>query len=167
MATAGDPVYASDVENLEDATTDKPIGRIAASGTQALADDTQVAIQFSGADDIDTHGQHNPASSNTRVTPNVEGYYRFYGTAFFNEQATPVSIDANFRKNGATNMAPSGRMPGSATVASTCSTTVLVSMNGSTDYMELMARQNSAGADLTQQSAQFSSVVEWEYVRPL
>jgi hypothetical protein len=164
---AGDPAYASTAIGMWRASAGKPIGRIVATGTQTLNDDTLTAIAFSAADEIDTHGWHDPTTNNTRITPNVEGYIRFFGTVFFNEQTTPVSIDANWRKNGSTAMAPAGRMPGSSTIASTCSATVVVSMNGTTDYMELMGRQNSAGNDTTHQSAQFSSVVEWEFVRPL
>jgi hypothetical protein len=158
---------ADDINTDVDALAKPPVGRIVAgSGTQALADDTQVAIQFPSADDIDTADQHNPASNNTRITPNVAGYYRFYGTTFFSDQVTPVYLDINFRKNGSTHLAPGARSPGSTQVSS-LAITALVSMNGSTDYIEMMARQNSAGADSTQQSAQFSSVIEWEYVREL
>jgi hypothetical protein len=144
----------------------KPLGRIVASGSQVLADNTQVAITFSGTDDIDTHGQHNPASNNTRVTPNVAGYYRFSGTVFFAAQTTPVISDAGFRLNGTTNIAAAGRfVPGSGNGFS-LSSTVMQLMNGTTDYVELMARQDSAGADDTNQSSQFSSVMEWEYLGP-
>lgn len=157
----GDIIYAADLNTLLNA----PIGRIVASGTQVLADNTQVAVQFSGTDDIDTHGFHNPASNNTRITPTVAGYYRFTGMAFFEGQTTPGTIDASFRLNGSTNLAPAWRGPGS-TLSMSGPTTVLQLMNGSTDYVELMARQDSAGADNTNQSSQFSSVVEWELVRP-
>jgi hypothetical protein len=143
-----------------------PLGRIVASGTQALADNTATAVQFSAADEIDTHGQHSPSVNNTRVTPNVAGYYRFDGTAFFNEQATPNNIQTYFRKNGVTNLPPGGRMPGSSTTASSLSTTVIQDMNGSTDYVELMALQDSAGADTTHSSVQLTSVVQWQYLGP-
>lgn len=157
---------AEDVDADVNTIVNKPIGRITVTGTQALADNTQVAIQFP-TDDIDTHNQHDPAVNNTRVTPNVAGYYRFDGAIFFNEQTTPASIDANFRKNGVTNLPSGGRMPGSATIASAIFLTLVVAMNGSSDYIEAMGRQDSAGADTTHQSAQFSSFMQWEYLRPL
>ena len=143
----------------------KPIGRIVADSTQTMADDTQVAIAFAAADEIDTHGQHNPSSNNTRVTPNVAGYYRFTGTVFFIALTSGQTIDATFRKNGTTSLPASGRKQG-ATVQESVHTTVIVSMNGSTDYMELTGRQNSAGSSTTNQSLQFSSVMEWEYIGP-
>jgi hypothetical protein len=163
---AGDPAYVSTAIGIWRASAGKPIGRIVASGTTALADNTQVAVPFSAADVIDTHGQHDPTTNNTRVTPNVEGYYRFDGTAFIDGLSTGVSFDASFRLNGSTNLAPGGRQIGSAQVTSV-STTVIQSMNGSTDHVELMARQDSAGADATAQSVQFSSVIQWEFLRPL
>lgn len=144
----------------------KPIGRMVATGNQTLADNTQVAIQFSAADDIDTHGQHNPASNNTRVTPNVPGYYRFYGVGFFNEQASPNVLDVNFRLNGSTNLAGGTRHPGNASHAMGLVAQVTVLMNGTTDYIEFYMRQDSGGSDTTHQSSQFSSVVEWEYLGP-
>jgi hypothetical protein len=161
MPAAGDPVYTSDITDI----TGRPVGRIVASGTQALADNTQVAIEFSGGDTYDTSGAHSPSTNNTRVTPTVEGYYRFYGTVFFAAQSTPVVSDVCFRLNGTTNLAPGNRSVPS-TQAFSLSCTTLRNMNGTTDYVELMARQDSAGADDTNQSSQFSSVLEWEYLRP-
>lgn len=143
----------------------KPVGRIVASGTQTLADNTLVAITFTGTDDIDTHAQHNPASNPTRITPNVAGYYRFHGTVWFEGQTTPASLDANWRLNGSSNLAPAGGSPGTTSVTALY-TTVVQLMNGTTDYVELMARQNSAGSDNTFQTSQLSSAAEWEYVGP-
>jgi hypothetical protein len=41
-------------------------------------------------------------------------------------------------------------------------------MNGTTDYVELMATYDAAaGTDVTNQSSQYSSVIEWRRVRAL
>jgi hypothetical protein len=147
-----------------------PLGRIVATGTQSLADNTQTAIAFSDTDDIDTHNFHNPASNNTRVTPTVAGYYRFYGSFWAASMTSPTSIDVNFRKNGSTNLAPGPRRAGGGAaswISSSIECSCLVSMNGTTDYIELVGRQDSSGAVNTAQSLQFSSVIEWEYKRPL
>lgn len=144
----------------------KPVGRIVASSTQALADNTQVAITFTGTDEIDTHAQHNPAVNPTRVTPNVAGIYKFYGVVFFNEQASPNVLDANIRLNGSTNLAGGSRLPGNATHAMGMPAQATIAMNGTTDYVELIGRQDSGGADTTHQSAQFVSMLEWEYLGP-
>lgn len=162
----GQRLTATLLQQLADYTVNRPIGRIVASGTTALADNTQVAVPFSGTDDIDTAGIHNPSSNNTRVTPTTAGYYRFIGTGFFEAQTTPVVSDVNIRKNGSTNLPPAGRYPG-ATQAFSLPAQVEVEMNGTTDYVELVVRQDSAGADNTNQSVQFSSVLEWEFLRPV
>lgn len=152
----------TDVGTLEG----KHCGRIVQNALQNLNDNTVNMIIFAGADDFDYGSAHNPASNNTRVTPTKAGIYRFVGTVFFSDLASGVSFDVNFRKNGTTAIAPGGRLIGSAQVTSVACQ-CLQAMNGSTDYMELAARQDSAGADSTQVSSQFTSVMEWEWIRPL
>lgn len=162
----GQRLTAALLQQLADYTVNRPVGYIVASGAQALADNTQVAIQFSGTDDIDTDGFHNPSSNNTRITPNVAGYYSFTVFGFFQAQATPVISDVSVRKNGSTHFAPAGRYPGS-TQAFSLPSVVYMEMNGTTDYIELMMLQDSAGADNTNQSVQYSSVIMWELLRPV
>lgn len=162
---AGDPIFWEDVQEARDASADKPLVRLVQTAAQALADATQVAVTFT-SEEIDTHGFHDSGTNTSRITPTVAGYYRFSGTAFFEAQSTPVVSDVNIRKNGATNIAPAGRYLGAGqTFALAC--TAIVSMNGTTDYVELVARQDSVGADNTNVSLQFSSVFECEYLRPL
>ena len=162
----GQRLTAALLQELADYTVNRPIGRIVASGTQALADNTETAVQFSGTDDIDTDGQHNPSSNNTRITPNVAGYYEFEVVGFFQAQATPVVSNVSVRLNGSTFLAPAGRYPGS-TQAFSFPSKVYQEMNGTTDYIELMMLQDSAGADNTNQSVQFSSVIQWQLLRPV
>lgn len=162
---AGQIVLDTDLAAIVAGTTDKPIGRLVASGTQALADNTRTSITFT-AEEIDTDGFHSTSVNTSRITPTKAGYYRFYGTVFFEAQTTPSISDCNFRKNGTTSLAPAGRAQG-YTQAFSLSTTCVQDFNGTTDYIELQALQDSAGADNTNQSVQFSSVVEWEFVRDL
>lgn len=153
----------------------KPVGRIVANSTQSLADNTITAIAFAGTDDIDTHAQHDPSSNNTRVTPNVAGYYRFKGTVMFASRDDYNDVNSWIRKNGGTNLAPAFRLPyatdsGNAlfpgVISAPCE--VIQSMNGTTDYIELVAQQNNAAnvSSNTNQSNQFSSTLEWEYLGP-
>lgn len=162
---AGQIADDGDFTTIAESSSQRPIGRLVASGTQALADNTQVAIQYS-TEDWDTHGFHSTVTNNSRVTPNVSGYYRVWVTTFFDLQTTPVVSDTNVRKNGSSNLAPASRGVGQ-TVAFSQDCTVEVEMNGTTDYFEHVARQDSAGADSTNQSSQFSSVMEWAKTRDL
>lgn len=164
------------------AVAEPTLCRAVASGTQTLADNTQTAIQFAGSDDIDTHGIHDAVTNNTRFTPTVPGYYRFDGTFFMSSLVNGTTIDCNFRKNGSTNLPPADRKGGAAghtvTTSGTpstiggsnafgISTWATVEMNGTTDYVEFMGRHDSSGSDDTNQSSQFSSVVEVRMERPL
>lgn len=165
---AGGRINASTINDIIRGTLNKPAGRLVATSTQALADNTQVAILFgSGSTVFDTHAFHSESSNTSRVTPNVAGVYRISGTGFFATQATPNISDVCIRKNGSTNQAAAWRYAASSTQAVSGITQIEIEMNGSTDYFELVMRQDSAGADDTNQSSQFSSALEWEYVRSL
>jgi len=156
---------ATDINNDVAAIAAKPIGRLVASGTQSIPDNVATALMFT-TEDIDTHGFHDTTTNTSRVTPNVPGYYRFYGCYFSGAITTPSTRAAYFRKNGTTAIAPGPRDVG-YTISSSKECTALIAMNGTTDYIELMGLQDSAGAVVTNQSVQFSSTLEWEYVRPL
>jgi hypothetical protein len=164
-AIAGGIVQAADITSLAALTTAKPLVRLTASGTQSLADNTATAIAFT-VEDFDTHGFHDTATNNSRITPSVAGYYRATGGAAFEAQATPVVSQAYIRKNGSSGMATAGRTaPG--TQAFTLITSVIVSLNGSTDYVELVMQQDSAGADNTNQSSFLTCSLELEFLRSL
>lgn len=155
----------ADVTALETSIFEKPVGRLVASSSQALPDNTATAVLFA-TEEYDTDNFHSTSSNTARVTPTIAGYYRFTGTVFFEAQSSPVSTTAHIRFNGSTNLAPAPRgVP--ASLAHNRSVTVMIAMNGSTDYIELVATQDSAGADNTNVSSQFSSVLEWEFVRSL
>lgn len=157
------------VESIDDRVSDLegiPIGRIVASGTVALASTSTVTIPFSGTDDIDTHGQHDPVTNNTRVTPNKAGYYRFRGTAWFAGQTTAVLSTVFFRKNGSSILAPAGRGK-VENLAHSQVTEVIQAMNGTTDYIEMQVIQQSSGSINTNQSSQYSSALEWQFLRDL
>ena len=165
---SGAPILASTINDIIRGTLNRPTGRMVASAAQALADNTQVAILFA-AEDFDSANFHSTSSNTSRVTPSKAGQYRFTATGFFEAQtATTVVSDVNIRFNGATNLAPGARVgvpPAGQAFSLSC--TVLIEMNGTTDYIELIMRQDSAGADNTNQSIQVSSALEWEYVREL
>jgi hypothetical protein len=162
---AGQIANEDDLAAIVDGSIEKPIGRLVASGTQTLTDNTQVAITFT-AEDFDTHLFHSTSSNTSRVTPTVPGYYRFLGTVFYGTETTPVVADASIRFNGSTNLAHADRkVPTTVQFSLRCS--ALIAMNGTTDYIELMGRQDSSGNISTNQSLQFSSCLEWEFIRGL
>jgi hypothetical protein len=166
---AGQLIEDADWDSIEQSSSERPIGRLVASSSQALADNTQVAVTWA-SEEIDTHNFHSTSVNTSRVTPTVPGVYEVRGTGFFEAQATPNPTggsDVTIRKNGSTMIPPAWRFVPPATFAFSGMTTVLVEMNGSTDYFELMLRQDSAGADNTNSSVQYTSVLEWKKVRDL
>jgi hypothetical protein len=169
-AVAGGITKATDVTDLEDLTVGKPLVRLVATTTQSMPDAVQTPLAFV-SEDIDTHGFHDPATNNSRITPTIAGYYRFWGSYWSATLTSPATIDANIRKNGTINLAPGPRRAsggvGTWVQSSIEVPPVTVAMNGTTDYAELVGRQDSGGASTTNQSSQFSSVFEGEFVRPL
>lgn len=177
---AGDPILASTINDLIKYGPNKPACRLIAAGAQTLTDNTSTALVFSGTDSIDTHGVHNPAGANTRMTPNIAGYYTFRGTFFMSSLVNGTTISLAVRKNGSSVLPPGGRLGGAAGHAVTTSGSpstigaaqaysvsviVMTDMNGTTDYVELMALQDSNGSDDTNASAQFISVFEMNFER--
>lgn len=177
MATVevGDPVTA-DLLNL---LLNPPVCKLVAQSAQSMADATAAALVFgAGSEEIDTHSFHDETTNNTRITPTVAGVYWFDGE-FFIAQMTQTgsaasALDFNFRKNGSTTITPGSRHsigiitanPTSYTwPAHSQNTGTYIECNGTTDYVEMMGRQDSNGAVNTNLSSQFSSVFQCHFVR--
>lgn len=165
---AGDIIFADDINEIDDGTLNKPIGRLVAASTQSIPNGlAATAITFS-AEEIDTDGFHDNSTNNTRVTPSVPGYYRFSGTVFMGSSMAGVTnAQSHIRKNGTTPLAPASRTPGQTAFSTNFSSTCIQQMNGTTDYVELIMMHNATAAALTSQSGQLSSVLEWEFLRGL
>lgn len=162
-ALGGAVILASDIN----AFLNRPMCRLVATSSQALPDVAATPIQFgAGSEEVDTHGFHSESVNNTRITPTVAGYYRFGGVVFFEAQSSPVVSSATLRLNGATALASAGRLPGASQAFSLPAVAEPILMNGVTDYMELLGTQDSAGADNTNQSSQFSSSFWCTFLRP-
>lgn len=169
----GDDVLAAQINQL----LLKPLVRLVATSTQSIAHNTAVAIQFgTSSEEIDTHNWHDVSTNNTRIIPNIPGYYRARGAVAFGSRNDYTHVNCWIRKGGATNMAAawrSGYSTSSGTLVAAIwivTTEVIVSCDGtSADYIELVAQhQNGASAaQITNQSGQFSSVLEMEFLRPL
>jgi len=165
MVSPGAKTYADDINDIREATVERPLGRMVQTVAQSIPDNTLTALTWT-TEDIDTHGFHDTVTNNTRITPNVEGYYEFSFTYYSALQTTPADMDVCARKNGSGTIASGTRTPGAA-VATGVSGTTIVSMNGTTDYIEILALQNSSGAVNTNVSSRFSSHVTWKFLRPL
>jgi hypothetical protein len=147
-----------------------PVGRARQVTIQSgITDSTVFAVTFD-AEDYDSHTQHDIVTNNSRVTPNLAGYYQFSGVVCFAGQTDYVGLDALFRLNGSTSIPGTNRVgaPGSNTTVS-LPLSVTWPMNGSTDYMELCGRVDRTGnaTSGTTVSSFLASALEWKWIRPL
>jgi hypothetical protein len=165
----------TDVQAL--ASADFPVVKLVQTVAQTLPHNTGTAITFT-TETIDTNGSFNTGGSTTRVTPTKAGIYRLRGSISMASSTTYTVVQAYFRLNGSTAIAPGGRLGGLAMqtapasgpsgVTGTVFTECLAALNGTTDYIELLGQQANTGtsAQNTNVSSPNSSVLELEYVRP-
>lgn len=166
---AGQIMTQADIDSLRRTADLKPACRLIASAAQSIPDTTNTALLF-GAEDIDTHNFHSTSVNTSRITPTVAGIYKFTGMAYMITGNTDyTSCSAFIRLNGVTNLAPAGREGNVVTslARSIEITQVLVAMNGTTDYAELVVLQTNTAvaARQTNQSGQFNSTFECEFIR--
>lgn len=88
--------------------------------------------------------------TNYRFTPNVAGYYQFTYVGQFQGASSSTFVMLSILKNGSTgSIAPyhqGVRTPNSTAANMVYGTTVLLYANGTTDYFEIYAQQNSGGS---------------------
>jgi|SRR6188508_307647 len=165
MVATGDEIRASDFTALEDLTIRRPRCRVVQSTIQSIPDNTATAITFTTEDD-DPLGFHDTVTNTTRITPTIAGWYRCTGTYFSATLAasTPGLHAVFFRKNGATSIPPGKRSLNQSIVVSPgVSCTTQIQFNGTTDYIELMALQDSTGAVNTAVSAYIACAIDCVY----
>jgi hypothetical protein len=156
---AGDPILAADYALIKLATIQRPIFRMVNAVSQALASGG-TPINFA-TEVFDTTNVHNTGSNTSRVTPTNAGYWRFAAGAYM---ALNANINAAWiRLNGVTALASGQREStpvGSNARGLLCD--VIQFMNGTTDYVELIA---DPGAVInSNQSQQFSCWLEGYYL---
>lgn len=169
----GQRVTATLLQALADATVNRPSIRLIQQAGQALASGTATAITFAaGSHDAvvgDSSLWHDVAVNNTRVTPTKAGYYTVKGTVSMAVGATNYTqLAASVGYNG-TRIPPQNITRPSASTAAFSNYTELsnVAINGTTDYFELYGTQTSGGSNNTNAAANFQSVLEVIFDRPL
>jgi hypothetical protein len=140
--TAGDVLQASDLNAFSNVT--QLFGANATLPTATLRYWPFAASEV----DIDVSDWHNPTTNNSRVTPDVAGWYRVTGSAVLEDASvtTGTRLFVGIYKNRASPSAFSNSVyapnyPG-------VTVTGLIEMNGTTDYLEVGVFQ-TAGADRT------------------
>lgn len=149
----------ADITTLQGKTTGKPLC-ILRKSTVTSVDNAGENLVWD-TEDVDSAGIHSTVSNTGRITPNVAGWYRITATVHWASNATGRRATA-ILVNGAN--ARYGQIaPGSS--AGTISTTVTRTLqaNGTTDYFEVFAYQDSGGALNTADTV--GTVFEAEFVR--
>jgi hypothetical protein len=132
------------------------------STNQTLADSTETAIAFD-AESFDTSTVHDNATNNSRFVLNRIGKWRVRAQARFAATGTG-SRDISIRKNGATTLQYQAGLP-HATIVVTFAIEDIVDSTATTDYVEIMAYQNSGG-DLALSGVASSTNCSVEYLGP-
>lgn len=159
---------ATDIDTDINTLIKKPVVRLVQKATQNLADGAagNSAITFgTGSEDIDTHGFHDTATNNHRITPNVPGYYRLRGYLYM-AAGTYSQLVIGFLKNGAT-LHYEVERPDPASAAVGAKAEIEISANGSGDYFQFNGQQHSGGTKATNVTAGFESTFTCEWMRPL
>jgi len=191
--TAGQICRASDLNTISSGlkfVAKRPITLLRqASGatTTTIADSTPVAIPFAtevvDRGDVDGTGMHDTSTNTTQIKPIVAGWYLVSGCVVFDAGSGGTNYygfrEARIYKNGsiAYNAATARTSAttyyyGSPVAAAAKSVVVtvgpmLVSMNGSTDYIELYAYQDSGYTLSTTSAASLGSWFQAVWVSPL
>lgn len=130
-----------------------PLCRLVQNATQAaIPNNIPTAVPFN-AEDLDPLAFHNPAQP-TRITPTVAGWYRVTGSIVFPGRSDWTSALAYITKSGALPMPTLARHSWAPNTSGTAgfvlTTDVLVSMDGATDYLEVIIQAvNVASAAFT------------------
>lgn len=154
---AGDIILASTINDIIQYQMNRALVRLTQSSVQSIADNTVTALTFTGTEDIDTYGFHDPSTNSSRITPNIAGTYLFFGSYFTDSATTGVSIDCSIRKTGGTVLPTGDRGVLASSFVMSQGAIATFEMNGTTDYAELMALQDSSGAVNTRVNARFAS----------
>jgi hypothetical protein len=164
MVAAGDIVYAADMNAVIAGSIGKPVCQLMQSVAQSIPNGVATALTFT-TEVKDTHGIHESVTNPSRVTPNVPGTYRVTAT-YASAANTATQLAVSVAKNGAVVQPYKRDTPAATSAAKSVQTSALVDCNGTTDYIEAQATQNSGAALNTQVSGGVNSTLEVVFERP-
>lgn len=169
----GQRLTATLLQQLADYTVNKNMVRLIQATQQNLTSAAETVITFgTGSTVWDTGDFHSETSNNSRVIPNVAGYYRVSGTTYFSQDTDYIVLQCQPRVNGS-NYATAQRLVKASTatadvVQAISFGPVTVLVNGTTDYIEMMAVQSNSGGSVetTFVNSTSASILEVVFERP-
>lgn len=150
-------IWNASVANAIGFLTNPPIATLVQTSVQATTSTITVALTWP-TPTVDTYGGY-AAGNPTRYTPQVPGYYLIVGNVGFAANATG-GRSAQVAKNGAAVVNEASVGNAGAVFTTVVGVTSLVFCNGTTDYLELNADQNS-GAGINTVVGRTSFTVMW------
>lgn len=149
-------LFNAQVRDLNLFTLAVPVFRGYQASAQSAANATWISVAID-TETLDSDGGHSTVTNNSRYTPTVAGTYLVLGTAAFAGSATTQRA-ARIGSNGTTIIGAA--VAGGSGASWWCATAVdLVVCNGTTDYIELQARQDSGGTLSTYTGTDFNSAL--------
>ncbi|MFD7016145.1 hypothetical protein [Streptomyces sp. NPDC059928] len=149
-------LWNAQVRDLNNFALAVPVFRGYQASAQSVANATWVSVAID-TETLDSDGGHSNVTNNSRYTPTVAGTYCVIGTAAFAGSATTQRA-ARLTMNGSTSVGAA--VAGGSGSSWWCATTIdFFVMNGSTDYVELQARQDSGGTLSTYTGTDFNSAL--------
>lgn len=138
----GDIILASDLNEVYNASVDRPLCVVTKSTVTSIDNNGENLVW--DTETVDTHAWHSTSVNTGRITPLKAGWVEFRAVVFFASNATGRRGVA-IRENGGT-LYYGQIIPGSS--AGTIGVMVAreFEVDGSTDYYEVFAYQDSGGA---------------------
>jgi hypothetical protein len=142
--------------------------------SQNVSDSTDTVLNFGAShEELDTDGWHDTVTNNSRITPNVPGYFRVTASGYWAFNNTMLYSDCFVRKSGSV-VARMGNLQLPSTGQNNISkwagsVSEIFTANGSSDYFEMGLRHTSTGGvtQSTNAGASTSPRFTVEFLRPL
>jgi hypothetical protein len=175
---AGDPIFASTINDLILYGPAKPMCMLQQQTGQSITSTTDTILTYgAGSENFDDLNWHSTTVNTSRVTPTIAGRYKVTVRGAFAFNFAIAASNVYVAKNGTIydripnikhyNLATGGTNPLTSNTASTAGEmTTYVDMNGSTDYLEsgILQTSNAGVAQTTNAAASGRStfIVELE-----
>lgn len=152
-------IWNASVANAIGFLTNPPIATLIQTSTQSIPTSASTAVTWP-TPTVDTYGGY-ASGTPTRYTPQVAGYYLCIGNLGFAATSAVGARDAQIEKNGTTVVNEVGVGNAGTAYSTVIGVVSMVFCNGTSDYIELYANQNSGGALASVVSGRTSLTVMW------
>lgn len=150
-------LWNAQVKALNDFLTAPPVFAGVQTSTQSVANNTPVALTID-TENLDSDGGHSTVTNTSRYTATVPGTYLVLGSVAWASNATGLRT-AQIKLNG-TSVRGSQIVSASVSGAQWCGQCwAVVTMNGTTDFVEVWGNQTSGGTLATYAGSDSSSAM--------